>query len=131
MNTKFNMYGGKQHPPIDVSNQEEMVIAGLHPKPLLINKTLFVKTNNERIILKRIKTNKQPSNITFTNKFPEKSSETPKSLIVYVKNDKKQKDFKTTHHFICKFGEIPYIIRDLSNSRLIITKMSFNKKEYV
>ena len=53
-----NMYGGDQYPSIDTHSDIQMELAGLRPPRINIDITVFIKTKEERLKLKKLKCEK-------------------------------------------------------------------------
>ena len=125
--SKTNMYGGKQYPPIDVTNDFLMCVEEGRPLPL--DFSIRIKRTKEEI--KKLKELKKSSNKPDFKKFKQKHSSngTPKRLVFHMENKDKKKDFVTTHNIVCLKEDVSDIVSTYSSKyKTRVTKIYFNGK---
>ena len=111
-----NICGEPLREPVNCKNDRIMVREGLRPPKFYLNRQLFVKSKEERTLLKRIKYKKK-----FEGSKPLDTNRPlcNNKLSVHLINFKKQKDFKTTYSFYCTENEVWPIINNFFNRKSI------------
>lgn len=116
----------KELPPVDCNDDEMMVKLKLRPSFLEINKQVFVKTQEEKDLISKLK---KSQGLSSTKSIFRRIHRTPyHRLIVHVYNEKKDNKFHTTFNYICREHEIKDII-ELFHSKQTITKVRYAGKE--
>lgn len=123
----------KELSPIDCSNDEMMVGLGIRPPHIDLNKNVFVKTKDEKELVKKLR---RIQGLSTANSIHRDIHRKPKcSLVVYLKNGKhpqecKKEDhkFKNKYVYTCAEHEISTIM-EAFHPKDTIVKLTFNGKE--
>jgi len=121
-----NISGGNLAPKVHTEDDGLMVNNGLRNPHLEIDRSVFKKDTFEKKSLKAVKDRLTPKKIVVRANGVKYFGGTG-TLVVYIRNDKKLKDFKTTRSYRnVKGHEVDGIIFRLSERKLRISKYYFN-----
>lgn len=121
---RVNISGEKLVAPVDFQDDAQMVRAGLRSPKLIINRNIFKKSIDEKMLLKKTKYKKD-----FGSKDTNHISKTKKRLTVHLHNEKGSNTFKTTYSFHCSEGEIQNIFDHTFFDPKLVTKAYFGNKK--
>jgi hypothetical protein len=121
---KLNICGEKLHPPVDPSDDYQMVAVGIRKPKFFLNKKVFEQTDWEKKELKRVK-RKGISKVTLLRK--PKENFIKGKLVIYMEKSKVE-NFKSTHSFNCFEEEVDEIIGNLRNKGYKVKKTYFQNK---
>ena len=117
------MYGGKQYMPVDCTNDLDMVLANIRQPKVRIDRACFMKTPEEKSAVKSERNRYSPKGSKPVMKVLD--NEIKGNLIIYLKNLKKEKHFKTTVSVECYESYVPHIIASYEG----VLKAFFNNKK--
>ena len=116
--------------PLRCDDDAFMVREGLRKQLLVLTPELHHKTSDEKLNLDKMKKeceNPILSGSVFTKVDKEQN---PLTLIVNMKNPKKDLKLKTTHSFVCFKSEIQDILSQLRDNHYVINNVYYNNKPY-